>query len=171
LSFRQKYSIFAGRFNRVGKWDKGIDITPADKTSYTTQSQKVFLKYVENKYCAKHQHLSLIKPKSIPINNLFSSSIASTSCQSYSDPSDWSSSDENYLMRKNVAQTTARQSNGASHLLAPGMLSLNSPSELPHHSGQINPKHNDYHSNCMEFGSTFWIPDITDWWCQHEETH
>jgi len=23
----------------------------------------------------------------------------------------------------------------------------------------------------MEISSTFWIPDITDWWHQHEETH
>ena len=23
----------------------------------------------------------------------------------------------------------------------------------------------------MEISSTFWIPDITDWWCQQEETH
>ena len=23
----------------------------------------------------------------------------------------------------------------------------------------------------MELGSTFWLPDITDWWCQEEETH
>jgi len=23
----------------------------------------------------------------------------------------------------------------------------------------------------MEFSSTFWIPDITNWWCQREETH
>jgi hypothetical protein len=23
----------------------------------------------------------------------------------------------------------------------------------------------------MEFSSTFWIPDITDWWCQQEEPH
>jgi len=23
----------------------------------------------------------------------------------------------------------------------------------------------------MEISSTFWLPDKTDWWCQHEETH
>jgi len=36
------------------KWDKGMDISPEDKTSYTTQYKEVFLKYVENEYCAKH---------------------------------------------------------------------------------------------------------------------
>jgi hypothetical protein len=30
------------------KWDKGMDINPEDKTSYTTQYQEAFLKYVEN---------------------------------------------------------------------------------------------------------------------------
>jgi len=36
------------------KWDKGMDINPEDQTSYTTQNQEAFLKYVENEYCAKH---------------------------------------------------------------------------------------------------------------------
>jgi len=34
--------------------DKGMDINPEDETSYTIQYQEVFLKYVENKYCAKY---------------------------------------------------------------------------------------------------------------------
>jgi hypothetical protein len=37
------------------KWDKGMDINPEDETSYTTQYQNAFLKYVENEYCAKHR--------------------------------------------------------------------------------------------------------------------
>ena len=37
--------------------------------------------------------------------------------------------------------------------------------------GQINPNLNDYHSDPMEISSTLWIPDITDWWRQQEETH
>jgi hypothetical protein len=36
------------------KWEKGMDINPKDETSYTTQYQEAFLKYVENEYCAKH---------------------------------------------------------------------------------------------------------------------
>jgi hypothetical protein len=28
------------------KWDKGMDITPEDETSYTSQYQEAFLKYV-----------------------------------------------------------------------------------------------------------------------------
>jgi len=48
---------------------------------------------------------------------------------------------------------------------------LNSPPEAPKNWGQINPNLNDYHSDPMEISSKFWIPDITDWWCQQEETH
>jgi hypothetical protein len=48
---------------------------------------------------------------------------------------------------------------------------LNSPPEASKNWGQINPNLNDYHSNSMAIGSTFWVPDITDWWRQQEETH
>jgi hypothetical protein len=37
------------------KWDKGMDINPEDETSYTTQYQESFLKYVENEFCAKYR--------------------------------------------------------------------------------------------------------------------
>jgi hypothetical protein len=33
------------------KWDKGLDINPADEPSYTTRYQEAFLQYVENEYC------------------------------------------------------------------------------------------------------------------------
>jgi len=36
------------------KWAQGLDINPEDETSYTTQYQEAFLKYVENEYCTKH---------------------------------------------------------------------------------------------------------------------
>ena len=32
------------------EWDKGMDINPEDETSYTTQYQEAFLKYVEIEY-------------------------------------------------------------------------------------------------------------------------
>jgi len=32
------------------KWDKGMDINPEDETSYTTQYQEAFLKYMEKEY-------------------------------------------------------------------------------------------------------------------------
>jgi hypothetical protein len=43
--------------------------------------------------------------------------------------------------------------------------------EAPINWGQINPNLNDYYSDPIEIGSTFWIPDITNWWRQQEETH
>jgi len=48
---------------------------------------------------------------------------------------------------------------------------LNSPPEAPKNWEQINSNLNDYHSDPMEISSTCWIPDITDWWRQEEETH
>jgi hypothetical protein len=56
-------------------------------------------------------------------------------------------------------------------LLTVARLYLNSPPEAPTNWGQINPNLNDYHSDPMESSSTCWIPDITDWWRQQEETH
>jgi hypothetical protein len=35
----------------------------------------------------------------------------------------------------------------------------------------MNPNLNEYNSDPMEISSTSWIPDITDWWRQQEETH
>jgi hypothetical protein len=55
--------------------------------------------------------------------------------------------------------------------LTAARLYLNLPPEAPKNWGQMNLNLNDYHSDPMEIGSTFWIPDITDWWRQQEETH
>jgi hypothetical protein len=59
------------------KWDKGMDINPEDETSYTTQYQEAFLKYVENEYCAKHRRLPVIKSDNTLKNNLSSFEMAS----------------------------------------------------------------------------------------------
>jgi len=74
-------------------WDKGMEINPDDKISYATQYQQAFLKYVENKYCAKHQPLSVNKPERVASNNLFSS-IGSGSGQCSFDQYDLSSDDD-----------------------------------------------------------------------------
>jgi len=153
------------------KWDKGMDINPEDETSYTTQYQEAFLKYVENEYCAKHRRLPVIKSDNTLNNNLSSFEMASRSGQSSYDPYDLSSDDDEYLIPTNVAETTPGRSDRAACLLTATRLHLNSPSELPQNWGQINPNHNDYHSDPMAISSTFWLPDITDWWRQQEETH
>jgi hypothetical protein len=44
------------------KRDMGVDIYPENVTSHTTQYQEAYLKYLENKYCAKHQRLPVTQP-------------------------------------------------------------------------------------------------------------
>jgi len=90
------------------KWNKGTDIDPEDETSYTTQYQEAFLQYVENEYCAKHRHVPVNKLESLPRSYLLPSATASGSCESYFDPFDLSSDDEDYLMPNIVAKTTPR---------------------------------------------------------------
>jgi len=85
------------------KWDKGMDINLPDENSYITQYQESFLKYMENEYCAKHRWLQVSKFKTIPDNNLGSSTLASRSGQSSYDPYDLSSDEEEYFMPNNVA--------------------------------------------------------------------
>jgi len=113
------------------KWDKGLDINPDDETSYTTQYQEAFLKYVENEYCAKHQRVPVNKVESLRSSNLVPSTTASGSCQSSIDPYDLSSNDEEYLMPNNVAKTTPRQSDHAVYFLTATTLYLNSLSQVP----------------------------------------
>jgi len=153
------------------KWDIGMDINPEDKTSYTTQYQDAFLKYVENKYCANHRRVPVNQHESLPLSNLILSTMASGSCQSSIDPYDLSSDDEGYLIPNNVAGMTPKPSDHAARLVTTARLYSNSPPEATRNWGQINPNLHHYHSNPMEIRSTFWLPDITDWWRQQKETN
>jgi len=153
------------------KWDKGIDINPEDETSYTTQYREAFLKYVENEYRTKPRCVPFNELETVPTSNLVPSAAASGCYQSSFDPYDLSSDDEEYLTPNNVAETTPGRSDRAARLLTAARLYLNSSPEAPPNWGEINPNLNDYHSDRMEFTSTFWIRDITDWWRQLEETH
>ena len=56
-----------------------MDINPANETFYTSQYQEVFLKYVENEFCAKHSCVPVIKPKSVLRNNPVASAMAAGS--------------------------------------------------------------------------------------------
>jgi len=111
-------------------WDKGLDINPEDETSYTTQYQAAFLKYVENEYCAKHICLLVSESETISNNNLVFSAMASRCGHSSYDPDHLCSDDDEYLMPNNVGETTAGWSDGAAHLLTAPRLYLNSPPEL-----------------------------------------
>jgi hypothetical protein len=152
-------------------WDKGMDINPEDETSYTTQYQEAFLKYVENEYCVKHQRVPVNNFVTIPSSNLVPTAMASGSYQSSFDAYDSSSDDEEYVAPHNVTETTPGRSDRAPCFLTASRLYSTSPPEPPKNWGQCNPNINDYHSNPMEISSTCWIPDITDWWRQPEETH
>jgi len=98
------------------KWEKGMDINPEDETSYTTQYQEAFLKYVENEYCTKHRRVPVNTLETVPSSNLVPSATASGSYQSSFDPCDLSSDDEEYLMPNNVAETTPGRSDHAARL-------------------------------------------------------
>jgi hypothetical protein len=82
-------------------------------TSYTTQYQEAFVMYVENKYCAKHRRLPVTKPRNILNNNVISSVMPSRSSQSWYDPYDLSSNDDEYVMSNNVAKTIPRRNDCA----------------------------------------------------------
>jgi len=159
------------KLRSFSKWDKGMHINPEDETSYTTQYQEAILKYVENEYCAKRRRVPVNKLETVPSSNLAPSATASGSYQSFFDPYDLSCDDEEYSTPNNVPERTPGRSDRAARLLTAARLYLNSPPEAPKNWGQSNPNLNDYHSDPMEISSTFWIPDITDWWRQQEETH
>jgi hypothetical protein len=97
--------------------------------------------------------------------------MACRSDQTSYDGYNLSSNDDEYLMATNVAETTRRRCDCAARLLTATRLYLNSPPELPQNWGQTNLNHNDYRSDPLGISSTFWLPDITDWWPQQEETH
>jgi hypothetical protein len=62
------------------KWDKGMDINPEDETSYTTQYQQAFLKYVGYEFCAKYQCVPANKLETLLSSNFVSSAMASGFC-------------------------------------------------------------------------------------------
>jgi len=157
------------KFQSFRTRDKGMDINRENKTFYSIQYQEALLKYVENEYCAKHRCEPINTHQSIPSSNPISSATASGSCQSSFGPYDLSSDDEEYLTPNNIPETTPRRRDRAARILSAARLYLNSPCEAPKNWGQVNPNLIDYHSNPMDFSSTFWIRDITDWWSQQEE--
>ena len=113
------------------KWDNGMDINPEDETSYTPQYQEAFLKYLKNKFCAKHRCVPVNELETVPTSNLVPTATASGSYQTSFDPYDLSSDDEEYLTPNNGAETTPGRSDRAARLLTATRLYLNSPPEAP----------------------------------------
>jgi len=120
-----------------------MDINPEDETSYTTQYQRAFLKYVENEYCAKIRYVLVKTLESLPSSNPIPSATASAFCQSFFDPYDLSSDDDEYSTPNNVAETTPARGNRAARLLTATRLHLNSPPEAAKNWGQIDPNLSD----------------------------
>jgi len=117
------------KLRSFSKWAMGMYINPEDETSYTTQYQEAFLKYVDNEYCTKQRRLPVIKSDNTLSNNLSSFEMASRSGQSSYDPFNLSSNDDECLMPTNVAETTPRRSDRAARLLTAARRDLNSPPE------------------------------------------
>jgi hypothetical protein len=90
------------------KWDNGVSINPEDEAFYISQYQEAFLKDVGNEYCIKHQHMTVMGPKSLLISTPIPTVMPSEFCQSSFDPNDLSS-DEQYFTHTNVAETTPRE--------------------------------------------------------------
>jgi len=111
-----------------------------------------------------------MNPNSVPTNYLFSSAIDLMIGHVDFDTYDLSSDDKGYLLPKIEAETMPGQSDCTVCSLSAARLHFNSPHELSLNWGQINLNHNDYHSNPVKIGPTFWITIITDWWLQQEET-
>jgi len=151
--------------------DTGMDICPKYDTFYNSHYQPAFPKNVENEYCTKHWSVPIHKPGSVPNSNLIPSSTLSGFCPSFLDPYDLCSEGEEYLTPNNMAVTTPGWSDCAAHSFTAARLYLNSPHEASQTWGQINTNLKDYRSDPIDICSIFWIPDITDWWCQQDETH
>jgi len=148
-----------------------MDIIPEDETSYTTQYQEAFVQYVQNEYCAEHRRVLVNQHENLPRSNPIPSETVLGSCQSSFDKYELCSDDEEFLTPNNVAETKPGQSERAARLLTAARLYLNSLPGAPKNWGHIDPILNDYHSDQMEISSTVWLPDISDWWCQQEQTH
>jgi len=126
---------------------------------------------VENEYCAYHQGVPVNTHESWPRSNLIPCATALGSGQLLFNPYDSSSDDEEYITPNNVAEKTPGLSDRAPCVLTAAWVYLNLHPEARKNWGQINPNLNDYHSDPMEISSTFWVPDITNWWCKQEATH
>jgi len=105
-----------------------------------------------------------------PSDNLFRSSAASASGQCSTDLYELSSKNEEYVMPRQVTEMTPGECTRAVCVLTAPMLNLTLPHELQKHWGHVNQNQNQVHSHPIAITNACWIPDITDWWHQKEET-
>jgi len=134
-------------------WDNGIDIIPEEETFYTEKHLEAIPKHVKNEYCAWYWRFPVIKPKSVPNNNQFSSTLACRSGEPSYDVYDLCSGNEEYIMPNNVAETMPGRSNSIVHWSIAAVLWMNLTPQSPKHGGQRNSTRNDYLSGWIEFSS------------------
>jgi len=115
--------------------------------------------------------MSVIKPEDVKDCNFLPSAKPSRFGQMSSDRYDLSCENQEYITHKCVAEMTVRQIDCAAHLLKAARHYSNTLSQSAKHWGQVNLNDAEYHSDSMEISSTFWLPDITNWCHQQEETH
>jgi hypothetical protein len=108
LDFFQKLRSFR-------KGGNGLDIHPADETSYSTQYHQAFLIYVENEYWAKYRRVPVNSLEIVPSSNVVPSATASKSDQESFDPDDSSSDEEQCITPNTVAETTPGRSDSSAH--------------------------------------------------------
>jgi len=116
-----------------------MDVNPEDETSYSTEYRNVILKYVENKYCAKHRGMPIIIPEKVAGSNIVPSAKASRFGESFYDPHDLSSDDEEDLTPKRMVETTPWWRDRAARFLSTARLYLNSPHEAQRTGGKLIP--------------------------------
>jgi len=76
LLFSAQILDLSRKLRSFRKWNNGMDINPEDETSYTSQYQEAFLKYVGNEYWAKHRRVPVNKLETVPSSKLVPSATA-----------------------------------------------------------------------------------------------
>jgi len=105
-------------------------LNPEDESSYSTQHQEAFLKFVQNKYSAKYQQLSIINTEKVPHSDDVHFTMESEWDQLLFEQYHSSCNDEEYFIPKCVAEMTSGWSDHAPCSFAATPLYSNSLPEL-----------------------------------------
>jgi predicted AAA+ superfamily ATPase len=104
------------------KLPQGMDINSDKVTSYTSQYQEAFLKYVEHKYWANHRRAPVTRPESILNNTLLFSDMTSSSGQLSYNRYYLTGDDNEDSIPNNVVEYVLRPSDHAARLMTAARL-------------------------------------------------